>query len=301
MSTITPPASRTSTGRPTSRQTVGCLGRYTDPRGHQRELVCAPGARGSTLVIDRLAGTVADERLVAHLAADEPEENARIVADVYLADKDGRHCRRLIPDDLVTGPFETQTIPATGASANLMEASGGELTDINGCLYTLQAGCNGGSIPELRWWRQPPERDALLEVVTVREVIGSLHSYEPVRARTARALAAHLPDRRISTGALRAELDRVNASPIVLNGGLREAVLAAVGEGLSLSEIAIRCGRFKRDANGRESGETSWLARRIGTLPEGGADTPTPWVSSDVLALIARQGLGVSPREVELG
>jgi hypothetical protein len=37
-----------------------------------------------------------------------------------------------------------------------------------------------------------------------------------------------------------------------------------------MSEIAIRCGRIKRDANGNESGETSWLARRIGTLPESG-------------------------------
>jgi len=27
---------------------------------------------------------------------------------------------------------------------------------------------------------------------------------------------------------------------------------------------------------------------------------PTPWVHSDVLALIARRGLGLSPREVEV-
>ena len=67
-----------------------------------------------------------------------------------------------------------------------------------------------------------------------------------------------------------------------------------------MSEIAIRCGRIKRDRRGNVSGETSWLARRIGLLPEGGGDEPTPWVHSDVLALIARDGLGVSPREVEL-
>ena len=69
---------------------------------------------------------------------------------------------------------------------------------------------------------------------------------------------------------------------------------------LSMSEIALRCGRVKRDRKGNESGETSWLARRVGLLPEGGRDTPTPWIHSDVLALIARHGLGVSPREVEL-
>ena len=102
--------------------------------------------------------------------------------------------------------------------------------------------------------------------------------------------------------ALRAELNRVDASPIVLNRGLRDAVLAAVKErGLTMERIAIRCGRVKRDARGAESGETSWLARRIGMLPEAGKTAPTPWVSSDVLALIALNGLGVSPREVELG
>jgi len=69
---------------------------------------------------------------------------------------------------------------------------------------------------------------------------------------------------------------------------------------LTMSEIAIRCGRCKRDRRGNTSGETSWLARRIGQTPEGGAREPTPWISSDVLALIAREGLGVAPHEVEL-
>ena len=31
----------------------------------------------------------------------------------------------------------------------------------------------------------------------------------------------------------------------------------------------MRCGRAKRDSSGNESGETSWLARRVGLLPEG--------------------------------
>jgi hypothetical protein len=67
-----------------------------------------------------------------------------------------------------------------------------------------------------------------------------------------------------------------------------------------MSEIAIRCGRRKWDQRGCESGETSWLARRIGMLPEGGESEPTPWVHSDVLALIACNGLGLAPCEVEL-
>ena len=117
---------------------------------------------------------------------------------------------------------------------------------------------------------------------------------------TRAALDAHAQQPSVSVCGLRCELDRACNSPIVLNRALRERVERAVAsEGLSMSEIAIRCGRVKRDKRGNESGETSWLARRIGQLPEGGAEYPTPWVHSDVLALIARDGLGVSPREVE--
>jgi hypothetical protein len=87
----------------------------------------------------------------------------------------------------------------------------------------------------------------------------------------------------------------------VLNRRLREAVQSRLARGeLTMSEIAIRCGRVKRDRRGNISGETSWLARRIGQLPEGGEDHPTPWVHSDTLALIARDGLALSPNEVEL-
>ena len=39
-------------------------------------------------------------------------------------------------------------------------------------------------------------------------------------------------------------------------------------------------------------------ARRIGQLPEGGEEQPTPWIHSDVLALVVRQGLGASPHEI---
>ena len=49
------------------------------------------------------------------------------------------------------------------------------------------------------------------------------------------------------------------------------------------------------------SGETSWLARRIGVTPRGRVrPQPTPWIHSDTLALIAREGLGLCPNEVEL-
>jgi hypothetical protein len=90
-------------------------------------------------------------------------------------------------------------------------------------------------------------------------------------------------------------------SPIILNRRLRERVERAVaGDGITMSEIAIRCKRIRRDERGRESGETSWPGRRIGLLPEAGASRPTPWIHTDVLALIARDGLGMSPHEAEV-
>jgi hypothetical protein len=62
----------------------------------------------------------------------------------------------------------------------------------------------------------------------------------------------------------------------------------------------MACGRIKHDRRGNGSGETSWLARRVGLLPSTPGDRPNPWVHSDTLALIARDGLGIAPREVEL-
>lgn len=43
-----------------------------------------------------------------------------------------------------------------------------------------------------------------------------------------------------------------------------------------MSEIAIGCRRVRRNAEGLESGETSWLARRVGILWSSGEDGPMP-------------------------
>jgi hypothetical protein len=157
------------------------------------------------------------------------------------------------------------------------------------------------SIPELRWcWHEAPGSEASMNVVSLREAIGTIESYEPLCSLTERALARHEDDCRVSSTVLRGELRRARESPIVLNRRLREIVVERVAVlGPSMSEIAIRCGRVKRDPRGNESGETSWLARRLGLLAEGGQSAPTPWIHSDVLALIARHGLGLSPRELE--
>jgi hypothetical protein len=279
------------------------LGSYTDGQGNKREIVCCPGAKGSTLVIDCLAGAGGDARLIAHLFADEPAENVRIVSALYLADERGRRCRPLKREDFhAVPPALGETQPAI-ASEPTGGAYGSEVLDRHGRTYRLATAQVHISIPELRWFRQPPHGEyGCAELLTVRGAIGSLESYEPVRTLTARALAAHHGDPNLSVTALRAELERIAASRVVLNRRLREAVLAAVQrDGMTMSEIATRCGRAKRDARGKESGETSWLGRRIGVLAECGKSAPTPWVHSDVLALIARSGLGVAPRDVEVG
>jgi hypothetical protein len=255
---------------------------------------------GSVLVVDRDAATLGDRRLVAHLGADEPAENAALVCQRYLQDAPSGscRCRPLTPEDARTEPFADDA-PTDALGASPPEA---HPLDRVGRSYRLELVQSGMSIPELRWRRHPSEHaDEEPRPVSVREAIASLESYEPVCALTLLALARYGGDREVSSTVLRVELARMQQSPIVLNRRLREVVLATVErEGVSMSEIAIRCGRVKRDSNGNESGETSWLARRLGILPEGGRDAPTPWIHSDVLALIARRGLAISPREVEL-
>ncbi|HTZ86828.1 MAG TPA: hypothetical protein VMB05_09190 [Solirubrobacteraceae bacterium] len=140
------------------------------------------------------------------------------------------------------------------------------------------------------------------QLLSVRETVAGLERYEPVLTLTRQALvdAQEGTEGAVSVATIRTELNRLLQSPIVLNRALRLAAVAAIEQhGLSMSEIAMRCGRVKHDAAGNASGETSWLARRLGLLPEGGRRAPTPWIHSNVLALIARDGLGLSPREVE--
>jgi hypothetical protein len=276
------------------------LGRYTDHHGRTRELVAQAGARGSLLVVDRDQATLEDARLIAHLGADEPAENAAIVCAEYLrgVEADRCRCRTLTAADARTAPFVED--PETGA-ADAPVASETQPVDERGRRYSLELVDAEMSIPALRWCRTPEAGAGQLEQVSLRDAVAALESYEPMLAITVRALSLHSESTQTSTTILRAELVRVRESPIVLNRLLRDAVMHRVTRAeLSMSEIAVRCGRVKRDRKGNESGETSWLARRIGVLAEGGHSAPTPWIHSDVLALIARSGLGISPREVEL-
>jgi hypothetical protein len=310
--------------RSAHRSDCGVLGRYFAPDGRRREVVKRAGHARSVLVIDRDERTLGDPRLVAHLAADEPACNAELVCRHYLSDPRGRWCRPVLAADLMApGPGASCSRPPVAELASEPPAQVGAdialgvdiacgadiaraaaaLVGRGGRAYRLGPVSNRLSIPELRWLALPADgAGGVAEPVSVRDVVASLESYEPVRALTSRTLRRHGDDPAVSVAVLRAELSRMNASRIVLNRGLRRAVLRAVAvQGLSMSEIALRCGRMKYDARGNASGETSWLARRVGISPEGGEREATPWVHSDVLALIARAGLGISPREVELG
>lgn len=274
------------------------LGVYADARGRTREIVALPVPDGSSLVVDRCGLTLGDRRLVARLEADEPPANAKLICRHYMQDEQGRWCRPLRSEDLLR--------PRAGASeetfAELCASSAVAIGDHLHELRAISGWRRSGSRPELRWCRRSrQEKRADWEPIALRALIGSLESYEPVRGLTARAIELRGRDASLSIRQLGHEHRRLCASAIVLNRALREAVQRAVErDGTSMSEIALRCGAVKHDQRGRSSGETSWLARRVGLMAEGGAERPTPWVHSDVLALIARKGLRVSPREVEV-
>jgi hypothetical protein len=298
------------------------LAGYVDADGRARELLALPGHGGSVLVLDRDGVTLCDRRLIAHLGADEPPENAALVCRHYLEDRQGRWCRRVQPEDLQVAPFappesqwgdDLRSLHASGSphasgpiqpcnTPNPFDRAQPRVEDRRGNVYRLGPFSREGSTARLGWRRCSRDADlSTWEQVKLRDVIAALESYEPVRILTEQALARYRDDPHVSLTRLYNEFERLCTSPIVLNRGLREAVLDAIARrGASMSEIALRCGVVKRDRHGNISGETSWLARRVGLMPEGGELTVTPWIHSDVLAAISRKGLGVSPREVEL-
>jgi hypothetical protein len=265
------------------------FGRYADEAG-PRELRCFHLADGRRLLIDWRVPDHADPRLVGLLGEEEPSTNEHLLSRLYLADPNHGRCRPLAAADLL---HEDRLDPGQGASP-----SNEPLRDAEGAAFQLTQIDTERSYIELRWTRLPLGRTEPLPI-SLREAVGYLEAYEPVCSLTRRAIADHTDRAEVSTRCLRQELSRVEQSPIVLNRALREAVLVQTQQGLSFSEIAMRCGRSKA-RHGTTGGDASWLARRIGLMPEAGGSRPTPWVHSDVLALVARQGLGVCPMEVEV-
>lgn len=299
MSTITAPQPHRAPPQPASSpRRARHLGGYVAlDSGQTRQIVSLQRPDGSRLVIDYHLDTLAEGRVVAHISPDEPPENERIICELYLADDTKGRCRALTAEDLEVTRHAIPAPPSTHA-----EAPGSVLQDAEGYLYLIREVAVDESVSELRWTRScQPGRDETFDVLTLRDVVGRLEGYEPARTLTSDVLALHGDGSSPSTSRLRAELDRLNESAILLNRRLREVVQHRVQRGdTTLSQIALRCGRIKRDPRGNVSGETSWLARRIGQLPEGGEQNPCPWIHSDVLALIARDGLSACPHEVEL-
>jgi hypothetical protein len=269
--------------------TIAC-DRYLADDG-LRELVILDALDGSRLLVDRREADGADARLLAHLACDEPDANAWLVCREFLADP-WRGARRLRASDFDARPEGSREAPQPNVFHPVV------LTDAGGRRYFLRA---SGTPAELRWHRESRRGGGAPRCLSARDVVGALEAYEPVCTLTRQAVISFRRDRRVSVSTLSVELRRIEASPIVLNRRLREAVLRAVREhGMSFSAIAMACGRIKHDRRGNGSGETSWLARRVGLLPASPGARPNPWVHSDTLALIARDGLGIAPREVEL-
>jgi len=265
-----------------------------------RTVVALQGPAGSIIVVDRLAGTNVDARVVARIAVDEDPGNEQLVATMYLEDENRGRCRELTDDDLSFSPKEGDGDADEADDGDAPEYSSGVVDD-EGVRYSIRElnGGENGAARELRWARLN-DSDAW-EAVTLRDAIAHFENYRPFMAMTAAAVAANTNDPAIGVSKLHSELRRQEDSPIVLNRGIRAAVLRAVKEQeVSLSEIAARCGRRHSGCDGVSSGDTTWLQRRIGIKKEAGSDAPTMWVHTDVLALIARDGLGLAPHEVEV-
>lgn len=181
MSTTTAPDPRTcqAAARPAdaNAQRDLSLGRYVAPdTGQAREIVSLPRPDGSTFVVDYLASTLGDGRVVAHLAADEPPENDRIVTAMYLADDTRGHCRPLTAQDLELTRHTTPAPPNTGGTA--LPAT--PLRDARAHLYRIREVVGEGSVPELRWTRsRHPGQGEPFEALTLRDVVARLEDYEP--------------------------------------------------------------------------------------------------------------------------
>ncbi|MCW3033348.1 MAG: hypothetical protein JWM60_1693 [Solirubrobacterales bacterium] len=261
-------------------------------RGGSPRQVITVAIAGRTLVIDRSPAR-GDARVLARLEPEEPQENARLIARMYIADTTSSPPRRVTAADLKS-PERAPVDPAPVRWETPLIAG-------IGATFQIQRAATGG-IAVVRWTKTRGRGESPAAAVPLRQVVAQLEDYQPAIAMTRAAIDANDQDPQVSVVKLKAELQRLTESRIVLNRRLREHVQRAVEhDQTTMSAIAVRCGRFRTSDRGGRTGETSWLARRIGVLAEAGAARPTPWVHTDVLAVIARDGLGINPCEAELG
>src|SRR6201994_3453485 len=130
-----------STARPTNE----VVHRYRDSDGSRRELITRRGNGGSTLVIDRDPMGRGEERLVAHLGADEPSVNVGAVCRSYLdAEPHMRRCRAPRPEDEALTPLAHPVLEVQ----TTMEGT----TEPPTPFRLVRIACRM-TIPELRWGR----------------------------------------------------------------------------------------------------------------------------------------------------
>ena len=287
MPTLTDTAAPETPSPLESGRVLGC---YQDADGAQRTILAIDGVEGDTLVVDQSEGAVSDVRLVDHILADEPVldpsiDNAALVAELYMAEPS--RCRALRLSDLRPQPAELEAL----AFADVLSAP-------DGGRHRLDAGELDVEQRTLRWSAEDDR--GRWRVASLRSVIGALDAYEPARSMTVAALAYHsgrATDVHVST--LAAELRSLDRGAFVLSRCLREAAQRAVARGeVSWSQLALRCGHTHAVHGGHQCGDTSWLKRRLGIMPDTSTGRTTPWIRSETLALIAR-ALGVDPVSVE--
>ena len=235
------PAARRAASRDTSvskrrrptriqRQRAGrdqrLLGSYTDQQGHAREVIARGGAAGSTLVVDRDRDTHGDARLVAHLAGDEPCENAALICERYLEDPVAtrRRCRLLTAEDARITPFAE---PADGD----VDRSQGEAVSRStgdGCRYGLEPSTAACRSPSCAGVGIPADGRRRGRAVSVREAVAAWRATSRyARSRSARCgrTAATPRSRRPCCAPSSRGCGRARSCS---TGGLREVVLATV-------------------------------------------------------------------------
>ncbi|HEY2217649.1 MAG TPA: hypothetical protein VGH21_09135, partial [Solirubrobacteraceae bacterium] len=111
-----------------------------------------PGTGASVLVLDRDATTLGDRRLLAHLAPDEPQENAALVCHSFLRrlQLGDCRCRLLSPVDLCSIPNADEVDEGELSSPT---ANPDILCDDLGRAHSIEHVAGETSIPQLRWCR----------------------------------------------------------------------------------------------------------------------------------------------------
>ncbi len=153
------------------------------------------------LVLDRDAATLCDRRLIAHLAADEPHENAELVCNHYLRGREGA----LVSARATRGSADLSAWPAKRIGMRHdLNSQDALVTGRDGNRYRLSPVPGERCILQMRWCRAAAESDdRCWQQVSLREVVGAVESYEPMRTLTEQAIARHDKDHSVSVTRLR--------------------------------------------------------------------------------------------------